>query len=98
MDSGVCSRQRRGKTQKKAEVARKTTENHPCTRFFRTKIRYFAKKVREIFAGSKKHRTFALAITTERRESTQNWSLRLSVRTRHFHSLKRSSTLLGTTQ
>ena len=26
------------------------------------------------------------------------WSLRLSVRTRDFHSLKRSSTLLGTTK
>lgn len=28
---------------------------------------------------------------------TTRWSLRLSVRTRDFHSLKRSSTLLGTT-
>ena len=28
----------------------------------------------------------------------RQWSLRLSVRTRDFHSLKRSSTLLGTTK
>ena len=28
----------------------------------------------------------------------RQWSLRLSVRTRYFHSLKRSSTLLGTTK
>ena len=28
----------------------------------------------------------------------RHWSLRLSVRTRDFHSLKRSSTLLGTTK
>ena len=35
-------------------------------------------------------RTFATA--------NKRWSLRLSVRTRDFHSLKRSSTLLGTTK
>ena len=37
-----------------------------------------------------KSRTFAPAF--------EHWSLRLSVRTRDFHSLKRSSTLLGTTR
>ncbi len=35
-------------------------------------------------------RTFAPALQAR-------WSLRLSARTRDFHSLKRSSTLLGTT-
>ena len=40
-------------------------------------------------ADNRKVRTFASAI--------KHWSLRLSVRTRDFHSLKSSSTLLGTT-
>lgn len=44
------------------------------------------------------HRKREAKATQTMGASPKGWSLRLSVRTRDFHSLKRSSTLLGTTK
>ena len=83
-------------------LPQKATKNDGKAR----KKHFFAKKKPFLFVVKKKGTTFALANREQRPTRTtsetlsipkRKWSLRLSVRTRDFHSLKRSSTLLGTT-
>ena len=66
------------------------------------KIKIYRKKFLKCLADSEKGRTFASANEKQTLTSTakvvSGWPVRLSVRTRDFHSLKRSSTLLGTTK
>ena len=93
--NGYCRRS--VATPKTPQKNAKSASQPPLSACKTTKSHFFLKKNCQNFAGIKTCSTFALANQAERHNDLKAWSLRLSVRTRDFHSLKRSSTLLGTT-